>query len=319
MANNYLVTSRILPEDLESSLQQSFAAIFAERPHEGEYRYRHRDGSIRWLYYSQTSVRDESTDSWVVTLIITDITPRKQAEEALRVSEERLRLSLEAGRMGIWDWNILTNELAWSDNLEPLHGFAPGSFAGTFEAFLEIIHPQDREILTSAIAHAVSSGGDYNTEFRIIWSDGSIHWMLGKGQAFVDASGKAARMIGIGMDITERKQAEEALRRSERKYRNIFENSLVGIGRSRLEDGLFLEINQPCAEIIGYSNIADLVGKRHAPEFQVNANARAALFAEIEQHGEMLALLCLPKSSSMGKCVTLKFNYVVRMVVSSGD
>ncbi|BAY25758.1 multi-sensor hybrid histidine kinase [Calothrix sp. NIES-2100] len=159
MADNYLAVSRIFPEDWEKSSEASFESIFAEVPHQGEYRYNHPDGSIHWLYSSHTSVRDEATDSWILTIISTDITPRKQAEEALR--------------------------------------------------------------------------------------------------------------------------------RSEQKYRNIFENSLVGIGRSRLEDGLFLEMNQPCAEIIGYSNVADLIGKRYAPEFHVHPGDRTALFAEIEQHGEV--------------------------------
>ncbi|UBF29211.1 PAS domain S-box protein [Kovacikia minuta CCNUW1] len=148
---------------------------------------------------------------------------------ALRESEERLRLALEAGRMGSWDWNILTGEVKWSDNLEEIHGMAPGSFGGTFDEFLRIVHPQDRAEVTREIAHAIETGTDYDIEFRILWADGSVHWILGKGLTLRNSAGQAVRMIGLGMDVTDRKRAEEALRQAHQQLAFHIENSPLGV------------------------------------------------------------------------------------------
>jgi PAS domain S-box-containing protein len=142
----------------------------------------------------------------------TDITELRQAREALAASEERLRLALDAGRMGVWDWNVRTGELKWSDSLEPLHGLTPGAFGGTFEHFEQLIHPGDRDRVQAAIQRALEQAGDFYVEFRNIWPNGAVHWIAGSGKVFCDDDGRPLRMIGIGMDITQRKRGEETAR-----------------------------------------------------------------------------------------------------------
>jgi PAS domain S-box-containing protein len=131
---------------------------------------------------------------------------RMRDYETLQRSEERLRLALAAGRMGVWDWNILTGEVRWSDNLEEVHGIEPGSFAGTLEAFQALIHPDDREQVQRAIDDAVRTGTGYETEFRNLRADGTVGWISASGRVFADAAGRAVRMIGVGVDVTERRR-----------------------------------------------------------------------------------------------------------------
>ena len=123
--------------------------------------------------------------------------------QRLLVSEKRLRLALDAGRMGVWDWDIVTGTIQWSDNLEAIHGIAPGTFAGTLEGFQTLVHPDDRAHVTEAIDQAVRDGTGYDTTFRNVRADGSVGWMSAKGRVVQDAAGRAVRMIGIGMDVTE--------------------------------------------------------------------------------------------------------------------
>jgi PAS domain S-box-containing protein len=130
-------------------------------------------------------------------------------DQRLRESEARLRLALEAGRMGTWEWQVATNEVNWSPGLEAIHGLAPGTFEGTFADYQNDIHPEDRERVLGAIAQTLEHGADHHVEYRIVWPDGSIHWVEGRGKLVRDRSGAPTRMIGVCMDVTERKQAEE--------------------------------------------------------------------------------------------------------------
>jgi PAS domain S-box-containing protein len=131
--------------------------------------------------------------------------------ESLQVSEERLRLALDAGRMGVWDWNILTGDVRWSENLEAIHGLTPGTFGGDFTSFQAIVHPDDRERVGRAIDAAVASRTGYDVEFRNLRGDGTIGWISGKGTVFCDETGRAVRMLGVAMDVTERRGLDEDL------------------------------------------------------------------------------------------------------------
>jgi len=137
-----------------------------------------------------------------------EIIERARSEQALRQGEERLRLALDAGLMGTWDWDILTDEIVWSDNMEAIQCLAPGSFDGTFEGFRRLIHPADRERVERAIARSIEERSGFEVEFRNTRHDGSTGWVSGKGRVFTDGEGQPARMIGVAMDITEQRRAE---------------------------------------------------------------------------------------------------------------
>jgi PAS domain S-box-containing protein len=190
-------------------------------------------------------------DSFEAQAIIRNITERKQAEETLRRSEERLRRAQQSGRLGTWDWDVDANELIW-DGVEPIHGLEAGSFEKSFEAYLSDVHPDDRELVIQTISQAREHGTELSMEYRIIWPDGSIHWVQGTGRAFQDASGRTARMTGTCQDITKRKEAEEALRQSEERYRRLVEqavDSFCIIDR----EGKILDVNQETCDSLGYS------------------------------------------------------------------
>jgi len=185
------------------------------------------------------------------------IREREQAETALRHQEERLQLALEAGQLGTWDWNIGTGEIIWSRSLEAIHGLAPGSFGGTFADFLKDIHVEDRALVTQAIAQAREQGTALDITYRICWPDGSIHWVEGRGRCFADAGGATVRMLGVCRDITERKQAEEALY----QLAAIVESSDDAI-ISITPDRIILSWNQGAARLLGYP--AEEVLGRHS-------------------------------------------------------
>jgi PAS domain S-box-containing protein len=140
----------------------------------------------------------------------------KRSQETLKRNEAGLRLALEAGKMGNFEWNIHTNEIHWSDNLEAIHGLPAGTFTGTFESFQSLIHRDDRQGVLESIQRTVDTGADYEAEFRSATPDGSTHWILGKGRVHRE-QGRPLRMVGICMDITSRKRTEEALRESDRR------------------------------------------------------------------------------------------------------
>ncbi len=139
-----------------------------------------------------------------------EIAERQHLEVNLRESEERLRLALDVSQMGLWDWNIVTNQVIWSENYELLFGLLPSNFDGPYETFQKCVYPQDKQSVMQAIGHALAQKTDYNDEFRIVRSDQSVHWISAKGKFIYNEQGNAVRMIGVCMETTVCKQAEES-------------------------------------------------------------------------------------------------------------
>ncbi|HIK18173.1 MAG TPA: PAS domain-containing protein [Leptolyngbyaceae cyanobacterium M33_DOE_097] len=138
-------------------------------------------------------------------------TEQKLMEDALHQSEERLRLALSAAQMGIWDWDFQTNQTTWTENNERIFGLSPGSFNGTYEAFFELVHPDDRNMVNQAISRSLEQRSNYRLEHRIVRPDGSTRWIVSNGEVLLDKTGHPVRFVGTTIDITERKEAELGL------------------------------------------------------------------------------------------------------------
>ena len=124
-------------------------------------------------------------------------------------SEARLQLALEAADMATWDWDIVHNVLDYSRRLGPMVGLAPDAVVPHYNATLAIVHEEDRVRYDQAIDQALKGVADYELEFRVVWPDGSVHWIASKGLVLRNRAGEPVRMIGVAMDISERKQAEQ--------------------------------------------------------------------------------------------------------------
>lgn len=224
-----------------------------------EYRILQPDGSVRWIWDRGFAIHNEQGKIYCYGGISEDITERKQVEESLRQSEERLSLALEAAYMGIWDWNLLTNEAVWSPNMGLIFGLGDNSPCTNIEAFLNLIHPDDQQYLSEVLARSIEAGAEYAIEFRVIWPDSSIHWLGGRGQVFYNELGQPLRMIGTTRDITDRKQAEQALKESEALYRSVVTAMREGVMLVDAQ-GVLVTCNASAERILGLS-ANQMVGK----------------------------------------------------------
>ena len=159
--------------------------------------------------------------------VAADIAERKRSDEALRESQERLRLALDAGQMGSWEWSMETNRVIWSPGLEAIHGLQAGAFPGTYEAYWSDVHPEDRTKVEESIRSTLESGEDHHIEYRIVWPDNSVHFVEARGKLVRDEAGSLVGMIGVCAEVTARKQAEEALRESEERFSLLANSSPV--------------------------------------------------------------------------------------------
>jgi PAS domain S-box-containing protein len=239
----------VVPEDPHNIEYLRAFVNSGYRIHDAESVERDSQGNIKYFLNNFIGILEDgkAVRAWGTQR---DITERKKIEHELRESEERLSLALEAGRMGIWDWNVLTNDLNWSSQLEPIHGFEPGTFDGNFQTFLNRIHEEDRERISGQINYALQTGEDFYTEFRVRYPDQSVHWVAGTGKAFYDADGKPTRMIGVGLDISPQREAQEELRLSEERFRRMVEQSPLSV-QILSPDGRTVRVNKAWEELWG--------------------------------------------------------------------
>ena len=201
------------PEDRRFITEEFFPRVLREGRAAVEIRFRHfKTGEPIWMLYNVFYIRDSAGKPSGLATVSVDITERKRSEQALQEAEARLRLALEAGGIGTWDWNMATGQIIWSRGHEALWGMPPGAFKGTYEEFDARLYSEDRQGLNRAVAEAIAERRTFHHEFRIVWPDGTLHWVAGQGDFFFNDAGQPLRMIGIVKEITERKQAEEALR-----------------------------------------------------------------------------------------------------------
>jgi len=198
-----------------------------------EKRYFRKDGSLLWGLLSVSLLKRTPP---LILAMVQDITEKKNGEEALRDSEERLRLAQQAARFGTFELNIQTGVNTWTPELESMYGLPPGTFDGTQAAFEKLVHPDDRKGLNALIEESLKTGQPVRGEWRVVWPDDSVHWVVGRWQAFVDESGKPGRMIGVNVDLTERKLAEQALAEMTRKLIQSQEQERTRIGRELHDD-----------------------------------------------------------------------------------
>jgi PAS domain S-box-containing protein len=179
---------------------------------------------------------------------------RDRASRALGQSQEQLRRSLDAARMGIWSWTVASNALVWDENLRQLYGLRPGETVTGYDDFIRRVHPEDRAFVEQAVGNALERGGDLDYEFRIVLPDGRIRWIADQGHVVRDDQGRPVSLSGICLDVTERRLSEERIRHAHR---------MESVGR--LAGGVAHEANNQMSVVLGASSFV-LMNRELPPE-----------------------------------------------------
>ena len=204
-----LADADLFPPEIASQYRQNDLRALAEGKgiHAVE-TLQHEDGVLHHSLVSKFPMPGPDGEPLQIGGMAIDITDRQRAEDALRQSEERLQLSLEAGRMGAWEWSIASGQVTWSPGLERIHGLEEGAFGGSFADFKRDVHPDDAEGLALKIQRTLETGADYHVEYRIQRPDGAVRWIEAFGRLSIAQGAVQPKLAGVCMDITERKQAE---------------------------------------------------------------------------------------------------------------
>ena len=232
------------PDDLQKCLEIYTEAFDARQPFVMQYRLRRSDGEYRWLS-DQGVARYDSQENFAGYIgSCVDVTELINKDEALRESEERMRLVANAVNLGIWEWDLDKDEIWATNTRRALLGW-PASGKTGFEDFISRVHPDDQNRIRQIIDDAIQNGADYDCEYRLVLPDGIVRWMATRGSVHVDANRKAKRVLGVSIDITARKQAElEALQHRE-ELSHLSRVAAMG----ELAASIAHELNQPLSGI----------------------------------------------------------------------
>ena len=269
---------------------------------EFDFRILKKDGSVVHIGHLCRPVIDVMGNYEGRRISNRDITLRKQIEEELKLASARLFLATRAGGIGTWDYDIVNNILVWDDRMYELYDIEKNDFAGMHDSWKTSIHPDDLERSINESKKALCGEKEYDTEFRVVWRDSSIHNIRALALVQRDESGKAMRMIGTNWDITELRKAEkEKLEDSESKYRSIFQGSPDGILIADEQTKMIIYANSSQCRLFGHTEdelktmtIAGIHPKDAFPDI-------LAEFERISQGEKILAenIQCLRKNGEI--------------------
>lgn len=233
-----------------------FVAVARQgKPDTNEWSYVRKDGSRFPVLLTVTALRDEHGDVTGFLGIARDITEQKKAAQELRESSESVARAQQIAHFGNWDWNIETGSLRWSDEMYRIFGLQPQEFSANYEAFLQAVHPDDRELVRNAVNSAIVQRTPYCIEHRVVLPDGSERTVHEQGEAFFNDEGKPVRMLGTVQDITERKRFEDELQKLSRAVEQSPVSVVITDSNANIE-----YVNAKFSEVTGYS-LAEVSGK----------------------------------------------------------
>jgi PAS domain S-box-containing protein len=237
------------PNDVELVRDKWFGSLASRGKWKYEYRFISKTGEILWVEGTARELFNDKNELIGHLGVNVNITERKKAEENLVVTSERLRLATNSAKMGIWDWDILDDQLTWDNKMFELYGVEKDGNSADLKLWQKSVHPDDFEKASKDLEKALSGEQDFNSKFRIIRSDKSIHFIEGTAVVLRDNDGNAIRMIGINVDVTERKKAEQ----EKNNLQKTLENSLNEIYIFDSETLQFSYANKGALLNLGYS------------------------------------------------------------------
>jgi len=206
-----------LPEEIPNAEKRLLSMLQGEQDFcQSEMRFIHPNGSLRTIQLSEHPVRNETGELLAIEGIVEDISDRKQAEEKLRKLTERLTIALNSGAIGCWEWDIVHNTCTWDERMYELYDIPLGTTI-LFETWINRLHSDDQQRTLTFSQQVLVGEIEYETEFRVIHSDGSIHFLKSYGVVVRDDQDNAQGIIGVNFDITKQKQAEQTIRQQAEK------------------------------------------------------------------------------------------------------
>jgi len=263
-------------DDLERCVQVYTSAFDARQPFVMQYRLRRNDGEYRWISDQGVPRHDPQGRFAGYIGSCVDVTDLVNKDQALRESEERMRVAAEAVNLGIWEWDLTKDEI-WATNARRALVGWPASGKITWNDFMSSLHPDDRDRVRQTVDDAIHGGEDFDSEYRLILPDGIVRWMSTRGSVHFDDAGKPARLLGISIDITARKQAELDAQRDRAELSHLSRVALMG----EMSASIAHELNQPLAGIL--SNAA--AGQRFIDRGDVDQREIRELLGDIIADG----------------------------------
>jgi PAS domain S-box-containing protein len=204
----------LVPSDERASNQAIAERVRAGEEWSGEFTAVRRDWEQLRIWVTDQPVFDEAGRVVGVVGVSEDLAEHERVAKVAEELSDRLQLALEAGGLGTFQWDMRTGAVSWDERVHALFGLPPGGFAGTYDAYVELLHPDDRDAVAAAVDEAIASHSPaFTVDHRVVWPDGSVHWLHGAGHVTRGPDGEPTGAIGVTADVTEERRARDELQR----------------------------------------------------------------------------------------------------------